>query len=836
MRRFSVLVRKEIGGIFLNAPILFATAFFVLLNSFGFYFVALRAGGNAAAFEHVANFMLYTSLILFPFVARHSFSADIANGTMETLLTAPISRTAVVLAKYAACMAFVAVYLLHGAVYALLLSYAGNIDWRSVAAALLALLAVGSVAMALGVFVSALTPSPAAAAGGAIGVLVLLVVAADLDPYSGNIPDILHAASFVPHAKRWIDGLVETQGMVYFVTATALFLFYAWLAISTQEPERPAPNPTVKRRLAVTYLLVVAGVALLLLQAALLNIEGYWEAGTPLGHNLFRVPRTRFIPLALAAGVFAWSLFTHRAARRAKKQDARARNAKYATITESQVHRAPRYYYKENVRARRRAALAAVAALAIAVNLNWLAHYPFQTFADGGRLAFLARLQAKSWDVSGERKNSLSATTLRALDNLQGKLQVYSFLPEDLLVNNVPVAHDMRALLARYSDNNALVSTVHADSANEPGLVRELAQELGLAPEDAKDSVIAAYQGRHMILPASGLVAAPEHRQRAPADARRVFDGEDRLTQAILHLLDPRVPNIFFTYGHLEHSLSAGAAPERSVSRLVRALSGANFRVRQFSFASPGPIPADCDVLAVVAPRTPFKDADAREIERYLDNGGSLVVFAPPPGPDVVLKDDPLNDLLFRLGGSFRDDSISDDRHNDLGQPASVLARQTPGSPEAYHLVFPNARSIRDNPRARDDGWQTDRRFQTYPSAVARPVPPETDHEPLDGPFTLLYRSTRETENGQARAVAVASGALAANADIGRGLNLGLVRANVQWLAGLEETSGIEPRRWVDRRLRLTGPQYRAFMWISLIAMPLFWLLAGISVWWLRRE
>lgn len=832
MRRFLILTRREILGILFNPPILFMTAFFVLLDSFAFYVSEVRADVPTATFHNAAVAMLYTSIVLFPFAVRHSFSADNANGTIELLLTAPVSRFVVVLAKYTAGMLFVVMTLLGAIVYGVLLSYGGNLDWNAVAAALLALVAVGSLAISLGVFISALTSSPAAAAAGASGILIFMALASDLDPYNGSLEDIVHSISFVPHAKRWIGGLVETQGMVYFVTITALFLFYAWLAVSHQEPERPRRNAAVRRRLTATYLLISAGFILLLLEGGLLNIGGYWETGSTLGHNLPRVPRRLLLPVALALGAFVWSFFTYRAARRAQRRYARSYGARYATISETQVLRAPRYYFGENVRSRQRSVLAALAALIVVFNLNWIAHYPFRTFDDGGRLSFLKHLQSKSWDVTHEKKNSLAPSTVRALDALQGRLQIYSFLSDATTVNEVPVATDLRTLLARYADTNALVTAVYADIKNEPELAKDLAAELDLLPDDLENSLVASYQGRYLILPAEMLAVAPDQRRRSAGDTRWVFDGETRLTQAILHLTDPRVPKVFFTYGHLEHSLSAGAAADRSISRFIRAISGVNMRARQHSFAASGPIPVDCDILVVAAPRVLFKAEEVEEISKYLEDGGKLMVFAPASDEEMNIGDDPFADLMFRIGGSFRDDSVTDNQNND-GDDADILGRIVAGNLENVRTVFPKSRSIRDNPRSRDNGWTVRHMIDSY--VTARALSREDGQERV-GPFTLLYRSTKPTDNGEARAAVFASGQLASNAGIGKGLNQALVLSTAQWLAGREEATDIEARRWVDRRLRLTGPQMRAMLWISLVALPLAWLFAGITAWWFRRE
>lgn len=865
MRRFLILTFNEIRSILLNPPTYFAAAFVVLINAIAFTALTLMAEFPVASLAPAATVVLYSSLLLYPFVLRHTFATENANGTIETLLTAPVTRLEVVMAKYLAGMAFVALHLVHVVVYACLLARGGNLDWNAAAAAILALFAAGSVAVAIGLFASSMTATPAAAVAAAGGIIVLMTLAAELDPYSGTTEAILHEASLIPHGKRWIAGLVDTPGLVYFVSATVLFLFYAWLAVSAQEPVR-APNKAARRRLGAVYLLVSAACLLVVLQAAILNIGGYWEAGNALGHNLDRVPRKMLIPLFLAGAAIVWACFALRAARRAQRYPAAAAaegGTKYATISDTTVMRARRLYFGEDVSRRRRAAVAAVAALAIAVSLNWLAHYPFHTFEGTGTLSFLSHLRERSVDMTRDKANSLAPATIRALDSLQGRLQVYSFLPEKLRVRGVPVAADLRSTLARYSDVNPLVSAIYADPGNESELAAELAGELDLNPADVARTVVVGYQGRHMAIPAELLVAVPGHRRdghdseygdgygHADGTGRAMFDGENRITQAALQLLDPRSPRIYFTYGHRENTLADIPAAEHSVSRFVRSLSSVNMRVRQHSIAASGDIPEDCDILAILGPSSPFSRADADRVARFLDEGGSLLYMAAPASnPDsnsasilgrgaAAPEGEPLLELLHRLGGAPRADTISDTVHN-AGNPGDVAGRLSLDGRTGADVFFHRARSIRDNPLSTQTGgsdgdgggWTVRRLVHSHETARA------VDSEGVEtaGPFTLLYRASRETEGGQARAVVSGSAGAVSNALVDGGANLAAALANVQWLAGREETTGVPPRPWMDRALHLSGPRTRAFLWIALIASPLAWAFAGISVWWCRRE
>ncbi len=837
MRKFLALTRKEAADIIQTPPILFATAFFILLDSFAFYLTTVRQATPVAEFGEIALFILFTSIILYPFVSMHSLAQNNADGTIETLLTAPVGSFTVILAKYAGAMLFVLLHLLHGLVYAALLDYGGNLDWYAVVPAFLALVAFGSLAMSLGVFISSLTTSPVAAAAGTGGILIFLAVAAGLDPYSGATASILRSMSYLPCCQRWISGQLDTCGMIYFISVTAFFLFMAWIAINNREPSDRPVNAVVRRRLTVTYILVLAGFVLLTLQTALIHIRGFWEAGHPFTSAFASLSLPWFLPLIFAACAFLWSVFTFRAARRAQRQDQGTyRNPKYVTISDTAVMKAPIYYYEENGRDRRRIIMTALAAFVILVNVNWLANYPWRTFADArAPFRFLTLLQERSWDFTSEGMNSLSPVTLRALDSLQGRMQVYSFLPEGLDVHEVPVAEETRHLLQRYHDYNPQFTVSFADAVREPALAKQLADELDISPDHLANLLVADYQGRRITIPAASLAAAPDWRRQLAGDDRWVYDGERRLTQTVMHLADPRVPRILFSYGHLEHSLAGGAYPDRTASRLANALAGANMQIRQHSIAQTGSIPTSCDVFVIVGPRIPFKSTETEVLRSYLKTGGRLLVLAATAGPDFTSAGDPLNDLLFELGGSFRDDIIEDKKNNDHGQALAPLGKSRGGTEGggAIGLVFPLARSIRDNPRVAENGWTSERMIESYPEAVSTAM---GNGQKRPGPFTLAYRSVAEGSAREARVVVMASGRMASDADIGRGANEALMLAMVHWLAGREETGEMPVRAWVDRRLRLTGSQLRGIMWIAVVGLPLIWVLAGVSVWWLRRE
>lgn len=829
MGKFLCLTRKETGDLFRNSPVLLATAFLVLLDSFAFYLTATRQAVVHAVFDDMAIFMLFTSILLYPLVTMHSFASENAHGTLETLLTAPVGSLTTVLAKFSGAMIYTAVYFLHGVVFALLLSSGGNLDWPATGAAFLALIAVGAVCVSLGILISANSISATAAAAGTFGVLVFLALASDVDPYSGSIANLIYSMSFVPHAKRFIAGEIDTRGLVYFISVTVLLLFYTWLSLASLAPEKLRSNPVSRRRMRITYLLGLLGFVFLLLQAAILHINGFWESPTPMGPALARVPQHWLIPLGLAAVCLLWSIFTHRAARRAERLH-RRRHLRYATISETRVMGASRFFYDESLRQHRRAVVTVIAGLVIVLNLNWLSHYPFRTFSDSGWLRPLAMLRQHKWDVSENKRNSLSPTTQRVLDSLQGRVLVYSFLTDEGGKDGVPVAAETRRLLERYADHNGLVAPTYADSKREPELLSGLAADLGIPVEELGDTLVVEYQGRRISIPESTLASLPDWMAKGGEGPAWVFDGENRITQAIMRLSDPRVPNVFFTAGHQEMGFT-GPYAERTASTLVRRLTAANMRVRQYTLNLAHPIPPECDILVVASPRVLLNEMEVEQIRDYLASGGRMMALGSPVVMDDFAETSSFNHFLFNLGGSFRDELATDGSGESGDIVAAGYVRGAGG--ETLPCYFAQARTIRDNPRAAEGGWVVERVVESGLDSQGINI---ATGEERAGPFTLLFRSRKMLGTGEARAVVVGSGRMGADSDIGRGGNSVLLMNMMQWLAGREETRDIAPKVWIDRRLNMVGPHFRAILWIGVVALPLLWLIAGVTAWWLRRE
>ena len=105
------------------------------------------------------------------------------------------------------------------------------------------------------------------------------------------------------------------------------------------------------------------------------------------------------------------------------------------------------------------------------------------------------------------------------------------------------------------------------------------------------------------------------------------FKGEEQFTSAILGVVNPKVPKIYFSTGHGEHDPDGMDAD--GYSQLKDALKRDNLDVEKTTLLS-GAVPADCDLLVIAGPKAPFTDPEKAALKAYLDKGGRALVLLDP--------------------------------------------------------------------------------------------------------------------------------------------------------------------------------------------------------------
>lgn len=231
MRNFIALTRREVLSVFVS-PLAYGTAamflfLFGLVFTYRFFFTRL-----VEVFTLIDPLGYFVPILVAPVLTMRLISEERRLGTLEMLLTAPVSDLEVVLSKFAGVMVFygsmTALTLVHVGV--MRFYYDGNMDWGSFATGYLGMLLIAGLFLAFGLFVSAFfeTPMLAALVSFVSGLAVLTTGFAATPPAvvrPGMASDIYNFMLPFNHYKNLLGGVVDTRDIAYFILTTLFFLF-----------------------------------------------------------------------------------------------------------------------------------------------------------------------------------------------------------------------------------------------------------------------------------------------------------------------------------------------------------------------------------------------------------------------------------------------------------------------------------------------------------------------------------------------------------------------------------------------------------------------------------
>ncbi len=171
-------------------------------------------------------------MFLIPAVTMRSFAEENKSGTIELLLTRPLTDLRIVFAKYSAGVILVIFSLIPTLVYVvsiwMLASPKGNIDVGGITGSYFGLLFLCSAFVSIGVFASALSNNQVVSF--ILAVIISFFFHTGFDSLSsfatsGWLPAVLSQLGISSHYTSMSRGVIDTRDMIYFITLSAFFLF-----------------------------------------------------------------------------------------------------------------------------------------------------------------------------------------------------------------------------------------------------------------------------------------------------------------------------------------------------------------------------------------------------------------------------------------------------------------------------------------------------------------------------------------------------------------------------------------------------------------------------------
>jgi ABC-2 type transport system permease protein len=262
MQSFYAIYRKEMGHYFVSPVAYIFIGVFLFLSAWFFdnYLTlaieqAMRMEMQAMQFgmppevdvpaRVMSAFLgVLAFLVLFftPILTMGVYSEERKRGTMELLMTSPVTETQIVLAKFFASFTLFVLMLLPTAGYLVFMFLHSDPipSWRLLLAGYSGVLLLGGSLLALGTFISSLTENQMIAGVLTFAAFLLLWVL-DIGNAGGGsvgIGAVVGYLSIISHYEDFSRGVIDTSALVYYFSFMALFLFLTVRSIDSMRWRR----------------------------------------------------------------------------------------------------------------------------------------------------------------------------------------------------------------------------------------------------------------------------------------------------------------------------------------------------------------------------------------------------------------------------------------------------------------------------------------------------------------------------------------------------------------------------------------------------------------------
>jgi ABC-2 type transport system permease protein len=251
VRNTLAMADKELRSYFASPIAYILIGFFSLLFGW-FFYVYLMAfnqqsqqmmqfgqGGGAninqmmirGLFQNTAVIILF----VMPMITMRTYSEEKRSGTIELLLTSPVTDLEIIVGKFLGALALYAAMLLVTMLYMVMLFKISNPEWRPIAAGYLGLLLMGGCFLSTGLFISSLTKNQIVAGFLTFATFLMLWIINWIGESSGPMTrDIVAYLSIVEHFDDFARGIIDTKHVIYYLSFITFGLFLTAKSVDSE--------------------------------------------------------------------------------------------------------------------------------------------------------------------------------------------------------------------------------------------------------------------------------------------------------------------------------------------------------------------------------------------------------------------------------------------------------------------------------------------------------------------------------------------------------------------------------------------------------------------------
>ena len=429
--------------------------------------------------------------------------------------------------------------------------------------------------------------------------------------------------------------------------------------------------------------------------------------------------------------------------------------------------------------------------------------------------------------------HSLSPLTKNVLRSLTNEVRAVV-----LFDRQADLFEPVKNLLTEYERTSPKLKLELIDIARDPTRAEAVQQELKMSVNSPENRVIFAANNTAKAISQSELSILDFSEFINTREARRThFVGEQLFTSAIAAVTQGRQTKVGFVIGHGEHKAS-DTGGQWGYSKFANILQQKDLHLQEIPLTGTNSIPADCRMLIVAGPRTPYSRDELAKLREFVGTGGSLFTLfnfyslQRPTGLENFLAG-----YDFEIGFN----QVSDSKNEQSGQGGLLLVDDLGSHPITKPILgsrlqmllprsvgFPEAENDESPPVSilahSSDAGQAVGQIQGNKGSVER-----------EGKIPLIAAKLHAND-GQppARLVVAGDSLFLGNSAIEAGANRDFASLAVNWLLEREHLLAIAPRTVTEYRIDLSRAEMTSITWLLLLVLPGGTL--GLGLLWWRRQ
>jgi ABC-2 type transport system permease protein len=222
------VIRKELKSYF-NSPIAYVVVVtFLVFSSIWVFYLQSFFAANQATLRGYFAVIPIVFIIVMPAITMRSWAEEKKLGTIEVLMTLPFRESTLVLGKFVAALALLAIMVGLTLPIPILASRFGSFDWGELFGQYLGAILLGAAGISVGLFFSSLTTNQISAFLVTLFVLLVLTLISQVNLVLATPPwaaGIFNFISMGQHFTNFQRGLIDTRDLAYYAVVSGLFLY-----------------------------------------------------------------------------------------------------------------------------------------------------------------------------------------------------------------------------------------------------------------------------------------------------------------------------------------------------------------------------------------------------------------------------------------------------------------------------------------------------------------------------------------------------------------------------------------------------------------------------------